>query len=67
MLTIPHRRNVAAISGVPTNIPETLKDINGFIKSYNSHSHRSNIAQLWGYIAGFVASLIALILSFQLL
>ncbi len=60
---LPKRPTVGSINGAPLNIRESLDDINGFINTLNEHNHQTNIAQLWGYIAGFVAALIGFILS----
>jgi hypothetical protein len=65
--TLIKRPTIGAINGVPLNIRESLDDINGFIEYINKHSRRSNMAQSWGYTAGGIASIIALILSFRLL
>ena len=46
---------------------ETVNDINEFIKILNRDYHQSNIAQFWGYMAGFIASLIGFILSLNML
>lgn len=46
---------------------EAIEAINKFIKSLNRDYHQSNIAQFWGYMAGFIASLIGFILSLNML
>jgi heme/copper-type cytochrome/quinol oxidase subunit 4 len=46
---------------------EAIEAINRFIKSLNRDYHQSNIAQFWGYMAGFVASIIGFILSLNML
>jgi hypothetical protein len=46
---------------------EAVEAINKFIKSLNKDYHQSNVAQFWGYMAGFIASLIGFILSLNML
>ena len=62
---ITDRPTIKSISGVPLNIKESLEDINIFINHLNKHNREVNTAQLWGYMAGLVASGIGFILSLQ--
>ena len=64
---LPKRGEVAKINGLSLGVKESLEDINVFINRLNKDYHQSNIAQFWGYMAGFVASLIGFILSLNML
>jgi heme/copper-type cytochrome/quinol oxidase subunit 4 len=57
------------VTGVPVagGGHEAVEAINEFIKNLNRDYHQSNIAQFWGYMAGFIASLIGFILSLIIL
>lgn len=64
---LPKRATVLSIANVPLGLKESVDDINAFINHLNEHSRQTNIAHFWGYTAGCVAALIALILSVQTL
>ncbi len=64
---LPKRGEVGKIIGLPLGVKESTEDINVFISRLNKDYHQSNIAQFWGYMAGFIASLIGFILSLNLL
>ena len=65
--SLPKRGEVGKINGLSLGVKESIEDINVFINRLNKDYHQSNIAQFWGYMAGFVASLIGFILSLNLL
>lgn len=60
---LPKRAQVGKIMGLSVGVSESVEDINNFINRLNKDYHQSNIAQFWGYVAGFVASLIGFTLS----
>lgn len=60
---LPKRGEVAKINDLSIGVKESVEDINVFINLINKDYHQSNVAQFFGYMAGFCASLVGFILS----
>ncbi len=62
---LPKRPTIAKITGVPTNIPESIQDMNSLIVRFNHMNKIANVVQSVGYTLASFAALSSFLVSLK--